>query len=240
MKKLFGFMLLGMVGILIFSSCSKDDNEFMPTLDKNEVILYTEETIKLSYSGGDCIWNSDNSLIASVENGVVTANHVGETLVRANDATCKVIVKPRYTKYYEPYMEFGDGKNNVKQYMSRYEIRSENNNQLIYDGENGIQYYLYTFENEKLNASGFAANLSENSYLINYITERYVPVSQEGATFTFVSPDTQIGIGVQINLSYIIVGYVPINLNTKSLKVNTLNILSELQNQIEIAIQERK
>lgn len=228
-------MLLCVACVLVFSSCSKDDNEIIPSLNKKEITLYTEETAYLTYSGGECVWGSDNPLIASVKEGTVTANLVGETLIHANDATCKVIVKPRFTKYYEPYIKFGEDKSKVEQYMSGYEISKNENNQLAYNGENGILYYLYTFENGKLNASGFATKLSESDYLIDFITERYIPISQEGTTFMFVSPDAQIGVALQITISYIAVAYVPVpdNSRSRNLKANSLDILSILQQQIE-------
>lgn len=221
---------------LSLCSCS-DDNDSTPGLDKTEVTLYVEETITLTYSGGDCTWTSDNPLIASVENGIITANHVGETIIHANEADCKVTVKPQYTKYYEPYINWGEGKNKVKQYMESYELAKEDDDQLAYRGDNSILFYLYTFDNGKLNGSGFLTDLLESSYLVDYLLERYIPVSYDDTTFVFVSPDKKTGIGLQINSSYLLVAYLPANIETKSIVLDTKEMLSEIYSKMENAIQ---
>lgn len=233
MKKTNILYLSFIIMALLLSSCSKDDNTSTPSLDKTEVTLYVEETISLTYSGDNCIWTSDNPLIASVENGIITANHVGETLIYANDAQCKVTVKPHYTRYYEPYITWEEGKEKVKQYMNNYEIETENNNQIVYRGNNSVLLYAYTFENSQLTSSAFATDLLESSYLIDFILERYIPVSNEENTFTFFSPDKKTGIGLQINSSYILIMYIPFNFETNSKSLNIQDIHNKINQTIE-------
>lgn len=235
MKKVISILCPLIVMALSLCSCS-DDNDSTPGLDKTEVTLYVEETITLTYSGGDCTWTSDNPLIASVENGIITANHVGETVIHANDANCKVIVKPHYTRFYEPYITWGEGKEKVKEYMKNYEIEKENSNQLAYKGSESTLYYAYTFENGKLNGSGFATELFESTYLMSYLLERYIPISNEGTTYIFMSPDKKTGIGLQIYSSYLMVGYVPSDSNTKSIGTTIQDILSDINQKIENTI----
>lgn len=194
--------------VMSFTACTKDD-EFTPSLDKVEIELYTDETSKLTYNGGKCTWTSENPLIASVENGLVTAVHVGETVVKANEASCKVIVKPRYNKYYEPYIGFGGSIDQVKQHMKDYELYQETDENLAYIDRNTGIIYIYLFENGALTSSMFSVEYSEMEYLLSFLLERYVPVSYEGTTFIFISPDKSLGVGVEISTSYILIGYLP-------------------------------
>ena len=48
-------------------------------LNRTSLDLYCGETYRLGNSG-NCTWTSDNPLIASVEDGLVTANFIGTTL----------------------------------------------------------------------------------------------------------------------------------------------------------------
>lgn len=216
---------------LLFSSCSESDNNTTPSLNKTEVTLYVEETICLIYSDNDCIWTSDNPLIASVKNGIITANHVGETLIYANNSACKVTVKPRYTKYYEPYTEWSKGKKEIKQYMKNYEIREENTDNISYTGKNDILFYLYSFESGKLKASGFTTKLSESNYLLDFLLERYIPISSEGTTLIFSSIDKKTAVALKVTLNGLMVGYVPLEDQTKTSSIEIESIFAQINKQ---------
>lgn len=237
MKKVISILLSLSAMIISFYSCSKDDNEQKPSLDRTEVTLYVEESISLNYSGENCVWSSDNPLIASVEDGFVTANFVGETVIRANEASCKVTVAPRYTKYHEPYLIWNTEKAKVKQYMRNYEeINIDNNDQLAYLGKGTVLMYLYLFENDKLAASSFTTDISDGDYLIDYLFERFISVSNEGTTFYFISPDKNIAVALQINTSYLIVAYAPTDQKTKSI-TESKEILSKINKEMDSLIQ---
>ena len=68
--KLFSLQLI-FAAFLCVTSCSKDDDgEPIPaTLDKTSISLYVDETSTLTYSGENCNWSSDNTLVAGLANG---------------------------------------------------------------------------------------------------------------------------------------------------------------------------
>lgn len=228
MKKVFSILLPCIAMVFLFTSCSKDDvNPISPSLDRTEVTLYVDETINLTYSGSDCTWSSDNPFIASVKDGTITANLVGETVIHANDANCKITVKPHYTKYYDPYIKWNEEKNEVKKYMRDYEIQQEEDDQITYKGDTSIPYYVYTFKDGKLISSGLLVNILDGIYLTSYLLERYIPLSKDDTMYYFTSPDKETLIAMKIESNAILVVYTALNPTSKSHTTYIKNILSE-------------
>lgn len=184
---IFSFVLLINVCVcLSLASCSKDDVEptstlinQSPTLDKSSITLYVDETSVITYSGKECTWSTDNSLIAMVDNGKVTAKHVGTTIIHANNLTCTVTVKPRYNTYTEPYLNFGCSKSEVKTKMSAYNMKSEDATRIVYYGKGKINTYGYAFENDKLINSVFYTTLINSIELTDFLLERYWVIDYE-------------------------------------------------------------
>lgn len=174
-------------------SCSKDE-EKEPSLNKTKITLYVDETEKLTYIGNDeCTWSSDNSRVANVNNGLVTAMHVGVTIIHANDLTCEVTVKPRYTSFTEPSLEFSSSKSEVKRQMSGYTLKSEDNTMLTYFGKGNVDQYVYQFKNDALEISALYTSIIYAVTLKDYLLERYLvydtEVSNTEYIFTLVSVD---------------------------------------------------
>ncbi len=229
MKKLFGIMLLWATCVCMLSSCSEDKEVIQPTLSKTELTLYVDQTATLSYSGGKCTWSSDNALVASVNNGVVTAKHVGETIIRANGTSCKVTVKARYTKYQEPYVLWGNSISQVKNHMRDYELLESSSTTLGYRGKGDVIAYIYMFENGILQSSAFATPLTESSYLLNFLTERYVPLTKDGTIYYFCSPDKKSAVTLQVETSYLMVAYLPFSGSRASVDEEHANLLLEIR-----------
>ena len=183
-NKLLSFVVLAIVGACI-SSCSKDDDGPTPTLDKTNVTLNVGEKAWLSYSGGNCEWSTDNKYIASVKNGEVTAEHVGATIIHANELTCTVTVLPKNTTYYEPCYDWAARINDVKKYMSGYTIKGDTNTELVYAGKGKIIGYVYMFENGILKSSGFQVSLSNVVDLVDFLLERYVVIDADSNSNTY-------------------------------------------------------
>lgn len=224
MKKLtyLGLLLCTATG-LSFTSCSKDNDSHK--LNQTELALTAGESFKLEYNG-DCTWESEEPLIAEVDNiGNVTANRVGETTIWANQESCKVKVSPKYNTYMEPYTDWGASESDVINYMAgyTYTVSSSSNTMYFEDTDNDI-VYMYLFENKALSSSAIMANIiSKGEEIIDFLLERYVVVYANGSDYTvfMCSIDRKIAIGVSLNAisGVILVGYMPYDptsANTKS------------------------
>jgi len=205
MKTKFYFFMLVMALSVCLSSCSKDDDEETahPTLDKTSVTLYVDETSQVTYSGSDkCSWSSENELVAEVSNGVVTAKHVGTTIIRANGLSCNVTVKPKYTSFTEPYIEWDSDMATVKKHMSGYTLKNDDSDNLGYWGKGQVNAYLYTFENGRLKTCGFSTSLLYSLELTRFLLERYCVVKYDNN-----SSDEIICYLVSVDLKYYVMFY---------------------------------
>lgn len=210
MRKLLS-MMLALAAIACILSCSKNDNK-EPSINKTRITLYVDETEKLTYSGNDeCTWFSDNKRIADVNKGVVTANHVGTTTIHANNLTCEVVVKPRYTSFTEPYLEFGSSKSEVKSQMSGYTLKSEDNTMLTYYGKGNVDNYGYQFKNGSLEMSALYTSASYALSLSDYLLERYIVFDTEKSSteriYTLVSVDLKMFVQFRVGTYGCIVMY---------------------------------
>lgn len=220
--KLFSLQLI-LAAFLCVTSCSKDDDgEPIPaTLDKTSISLYVDETSTLTYSGENCNWSSDNTLVATVENGIVTAKHVGTTTIHANNLSCIVSVKPKYTMYDEPYMNWGANIAEVKKKMSGYTLASEKDDMLVYLGKGKVNAYLYRFDNNALQQSVMQITLLNSINLTDFLLERYWPVdlSENGGSLKAYmgSVDLKTYVLCNVRTDGVLVMYV----DSKSLKTSS-------------------
>ena len=219
MKKMnfWGFILACLMCVGL-TACGGDDGDGggTPSLDKTSLTLYVGESSILKYSGGNCSWASDNSLIASVVDGVVTANHIGTTTIHANNSTCSVTVKPKYTSYTEPYMGWGSTKSVVKSQMSNYVLKKEDATGLAYYGKGKVTGYVYLFESGTLTSCAMYVSLSYLYDITDFLLERYVVISTEKKSDTeyniyMGSVDAKMYILLNASTSGCIILYSPVN-----------------------------
>lgn len=190
------FYLAVMLSVCMFSSCnSNDESPF--SLQEKEVTLKVGGTQQLKVTGDVSKWSSENDFIASVSvNGMVTANHVGETRVMAQgsngSASCNVIVTPKYTYYVEPLCKEGATREDVKKFEKR-KLRSDDSDGLFYEGENSlVSAVAYQFDaNGKLKFALLVLPHHNSStlatQLINFLLERYNPVADIDGVYTFIN-----------------------------------------------------
>lgn len=205
-------LMLMIAAFVCVTSCSTDDDTQKPTLNKTSITLNVDETFTLVYSGEGCAWTSDDPLIASVKDGIVKGEHVGTTIIHANDLTCEVTVKPQYTGVFEPCMQWGKNLSEIQKYMSGYTLRSSSNTSLTYEGKGDIIAYTYSFDNEKLSSSAFLVELSYVSFLTDYLLERYVvfDVDQNNYRVYMVTTDLKTMIAMEIATYGAMVVYLPV------------------------------
>jgi hypothetical protein len=221
MNKQFSLLLAILATLIFVTSCSKDSDSDLskPSLDKTNITLYASEEAKLTYTGNTCDWSSDNELVATVSNGVVTAKHVGTTTIHANDLTCMVTVKPKYLTYVEPCILWGSSKSLVKSYMQGYALKGEESNSLGYIGKGNVNGYVYLFDNNGLKESAFVVSLLNSIKISDFLLERYWVIDLkedgDGDLISYLgSVDLKTYIVLNIKKDGVVVDY----LSTESLK----------------------
>ncbi|MGA1977652.1 MAG: hypothetical protein ABSG89_07320 [Bacteroidales bacterium] len=187
LKSLSTFLLL--IVILCLTGCKKSEKSL--SLNATETTLTKNQTFNLIVSPdtSGCVYESENDFIATVSpSGVITAQLTGETYIDVSNADkgfaakCKVTVSPVYSMYREPYLVFGKSKTDVKAYETRL-LLEEDDSTLFYSGENSyITDLLYLFEKSAYTVSSSLIPASQVNLLVNYLTERYVPVADYGSS----------------------------------------------------------
>lgn len=198
MKQLFLLMSL----IAIVTSCS-NENENSSKLSQNQLTLYSGDTATLTYNG-TCKWSSDQPLIASVDNGAVKGLLIGETYIRANNEACKVTVKPNYTMYVEPYIDWESNASEFSKYMYKHgckEMSSDSSGGLWID-ESTNTLYLYLLNNGKISSTCIMTSLYKTENLTKFLCERFIPLGYEDGMAIFINIDRNTGITEMINSDY--------------------------------------
>ena len=196
MKKFFLLFSL-MVVSLAFVSCGSDEED-EPNYANQTMVAGDTYTIP----GKIKDWASDNELIASVSNGIVTAERVGETIIRSGSKSFKVSVTGKYNTFKEPYTQWGASQSAVKSYMTGYTLFKETNEVLYYTGLNKEMGYGYSFTNSALSSSYVILQMTSvtSDEMVAYLAERYVYVTmdEDDYYFGFVTPDKKTVVILQL------------------------------------------
>lgn len=190
-------LLSAMVLSLAFVGCSKDDDgDDIITLKDTQKVLHYGDTYQIeAQSRASVSYASEDEFHAKVtETGVVTAKHVGETKVRVSNGTYRadlnVIVTPKYAIYPEPNVKFGDSQSAVKKAMggNKNTPSKQDETTLIYDNYSSAAPIIVFLFDENGNLSGYSVlvYVDKSDNLADFMTERYLPVSEKDGMFLFV------------------------------------------------------
>lgn len=182
MKRLF---LLAVTAAMLMLACSKNEDNDV-SLSKVFYILYHSQTENIQGENvSNLNWDSNNEFVATVSDGVITGQFVGQTAVSesAHKLAFNVEVKPKYNLYAEPDMDWGASITTIKsRHGAPYISDSE---MLMYEsGNDDVPYYMYYFENGKLKYSYALVKLSAGSTLVDFLAERYLTVDVNISTYT--------------------------------------------------------
>lgn len=224
MKKI-TLVFMVFVMVLCLSSCEKEPKDIAITT--SAITLYYEDTQQLTTEGeGDVVWSSDDKFVAKVSNsGMVTANHVGTTYIKANESTCEVTVKPKYYLYEDPIMEWGLTKADmIRRLGEPFSIKGDI---ITYKtGTSSTSLVMYMFDDQdKLETSAQTVPLSLFSTLLDFLMERYqvVAVDSDELIASFINAmtlsESTLFIATQPNISVRIC--MTIYMNSKTAKTKS-------------------
>ncbi len=166
-------------------SCSGSDDDAPFSMNETAITMQKGDKYMLTYTGS-ASWASEDEFVASVSNGEVTANHVGETTVCAtsggNTAKCSVEVKGAYNYFREPMCKLDATPDDVMRYERRsLDTRKSDRTMLVYyPAQNEkIDVVAYSFKNEKLVSAFVGMTMNGNSsqalkMMNDFMAERYI------------------------------------------------------------------
>lgn len=190
-------LMLALAMPLAFTSCG-DENESSVSLDKTstEITYKSTDQVKASEKGGT--WGSDNEFVATVDNnGKITAQHVGTTVISYTkdgaSASCKVTVTPLYTDYTLPVLNWGASLSSVKSEVpSTLSLYKEDDTTLAYTTNGNMPFYVYTFVNKALASSSLTLGIADDDNFTRYFEQyfKYISDDEEGEGLIYANGES--------------------------------------------------
>ncbi len=215
MKKVLIAATAAFVGLSLVSCSSGDDEAF--SISEKAITIQKGDKYTITHTG-KASWDSEDEFVASVSDGVISGNHVGETMVYAmangNKHNCNVSIKGTYNYFREPMCKMKMSQDDVKKYESRSldTKRSTSTMLIYYPAQNeDIDVVVYTFENNELKnalvAMAMHGDSSKALQMMNaFMSERYVGVvANQG--YTYINANNLENASKQIFVTNTISGY---------------------------------
>ena len=201
MKKVLLAAVFALAGVPFFScsSSSSDDEPF--SMNERAITLQKGDKYTITHTG-KASWSSDDDFVASVNDGEVTANHVGETSIYAmsggTKSQCDVTVRGLYNYFREPLCKLNATPEDVMRYENRsLDTKKSDRTMLIYYPEmnEDIDIVVYTFENDKLKSAFVSMTMNGNAsqalqMMTNFMSERYFGNGISSAEYVYMNATT--------------------------------------------------
>lgn len=119
---------------------------------------------------------SENDFVASVKNDVVTANHVGATVIIVNEKHPVIImVFSIRTSIPAPVLKWGEPKDTIKAHHTKGTIDKDEDKTLTYKNCGDAKMIGYFFDDDgKLESAAISVASSKSTTLLNYLMDRFL------------------------------------------------------------------
>ena len=216
MKKVLLAAVFALAGVSFFSCSSSNDDEPF-TMNERAITIQNGDKYTITHTG-KASWSSEDNFVASVNDGEVTANHVGETAIYAmsggSKSQCNVTVRGSCNYFREPLCKLNATPEDVMRYETRsLDTKKSDRTTLIYYpamNEN-IDVVAYTFKNDKLESSFVAMTMHGNAsqalqMMNNFMSERYIGgIASHG--YVYINAKSMDAASKQVFVSNTISGY---------------------------------
>lgn len=216
MKKVLLAAVFALAGVSFFSCSSSNEDEPF-TMNERAITMQKGDKYTITHTG-KASWSSEDNFVASVNDGEVTANHVGETAIYAmsggSKSQCNVTVRGSYNYFREPLCKLNATPEDVMRYETRsLDTKKSDRTTLIYYpamNEN-IDVVAYTFKNDKLESAFVAMTMHGNAsqalqMMNNFMSERYIGgVASQG--YVYINAKSVDAASKQVFVSNTISGY---------------------------------
>ena len=216
MKKVLLAAAFALTGVSFFSCSSSNDDEPF-TMNERAITIQKGDKYTITHTG-KASWSSDDDFVASVNDGEVTANHVGETAIYAmsggSKSQCNVTVRGLYNYFREPLCKMNATPEDVMRYETRSldTKRSDRTMLFYYPAMNeDIDVVVYSFKNDKLESAFVAMTMHGNSsqalqMMNRFMSERYLGgIASQG--YVYINAKSVDEASKQVFVSNTISGY---------------------------------
>lgn len=216
MKKVLLAAVIALAGVSFFSCSSSNDDEPF-TMNERAITIQKGDKYTITHTG-KASWSSDDDFVASVNDGEVTANHVGETAIYATSggskSQCDVMVRGSYNYFREPLCKLNATPEDVMRYEKRsLDTKKSDRTMLIYYPamNEDVDVIAYTFKNEKLESAFVAMAMNGNAsqalqMMNNFMSERYLGgIASQG--YVYINAKSVDAASKQVFVSNTISGY---------------------------------
>lgn len=200
MKKVLLAAVFALVGGSFFSCSSSNDDEPF-SMNERAITMQKGDKYTINHTG-KASWSSDDDFVASVNDGEVTANHIGETSIYAmsggSKIQCDVTVRGLYNYFREPLCKLNSTPEDVMRYEKRsLDTKKSDRTTLIYYPEmnEDIDVVAYTFKNDKLKSAFVSMTMHGNAtqalqMMTNFMSERYFGDGISSAGYVYMNATT--------------------------------------------------
>lgn len=217
MKKVLLAAVVALAGVSLTScsSSSSDDEPF--SMNERAITLQKGDKYTITHTG-KASWSSEDDFVASVNDGEVTANHVGETTIYAisggSKSQCNVTVRGLYNYFREPLCKMNATPEDVMRYETRSldTKRSDRTMLFYYPAMNeDIDVVVYSFKKDKLESAFVAMTMHGNSsqalqMMNRFMSERYLGgIASQG--YVYINAKSVDEASKQVFVSNTISGY---------------------------------
>ena len=200
MKKVLLAAVFALAGVSFFSCSSSNDDEPF-SMNERAITMQKGDKYTITHTG-KASWSSDDDFVASVNDGEVTANHVGETAIYAmsggSKIQCDVTVRGLYNYFREPLCKLNATPEDVMRYEKRsLDTKKSDRTTLIYYPamNEDIDVVAYTFKNDKLESAFVSMTMHGNAtqalqMMTNFMSERYFGDGISSAGYVYMNATT--------------------------------------------------
>ena len=200
MKKVLLAAAFALAGVSFFSCSSSNDDEPF-SMNERAITMQKGDKYTITHTG-KASWLSDDDFVASVNDGEVTANHVGETAIYAmsggSKSQCDVTVRGLYNYFREPLCKLNATPEDVMRYEKRsLDTKKSDRTTLIYYPamNEDIDVVAYTFKNDKLESAFVSMTMHGNAtqalqMMTNFMSERYFGDGISSAGYVYMNATT--------------------------------------------------
>lgn len=181
MKKLIFAILAAAAGML--TGCKEESGYNNITLNTYKLDMRAGDAQKVEITSGnpdDVRWRSENEFIATVDDGLISAQRIGQTRITANNAAVVVTVEGLSNLYDNPMDGLSWGMTQEQLYDKLGMPSTKDEKSMTYNMVSAINSLkTYSFVDNRLVSAAITVTKDKTSQLDDYLNERYLLLNDD-------------------------------------------------------------